>query len=537
MRRTSIKLGLTAVLTGALALGACAGSPAEQGGGDGAVSATSVYCNTFSGDFGNTEGCFEVITNTHAGLIRNPYVNDAQDPEALTQDVFDWEPWLAESYDVSEDGLVYTFHLRQDVVSQGGNPLIADDVLYTFERRWSINERLEARPAIVDPAKQVAKVDDHTVTITIENANYGFHLLSWLSKVFGYVYDSTLLKEHASADDPYAIEWSGKNGNYSFGAYNIESYKQGEEIVLTANPAYVFGEPAIKKLTYRVVADAATRSLMLQTGEVSAANELRPSDLEALSTADGVGVRNPATNAYTTAFLNVTAPKMQDVRVREALSYAIPYDKILENVYYGRANAVVGYLDPRMPNRNLDGLKERVFDPERSLALLKEAGVQTPLTLEMIMNSSQPDFEETAVQMQSAASEAGFDLKINNLAQGTTDARRDAKDFDVYIARVFVMANESAPYSLRLLNSADSLNWSGWQSEEFNAAVQNGIDAGVQTSPEAAQYWNEAERIWQDSYSMIHIANVPTGNVFRSDLSGFNQRVSLDIDWSIVERQ
>lgn len=536
MRRNTSKLGFAAVLAGAVALTACAGT-AEESGGDGVVEAVSVYCNTFSQDYGNTEGCFEVVNNTHAGLIRNPYIASDEDPGALTQDLYDWEPWLAESYDISDDGLVYTFHLRDDVVSQAGNPLTADDVLYTFERRWSVNEHLEARPAVSDPSTQFAKVDDHTITITIENANYGFHLLSWLSKGFGYIYDSTLLKEHASDEDPYAIEWSGQNGNFSFGAYNVASYQKGEEIVLEANPDYVLGEPEIKRVTLRVVADAATRSLMLQNGEVDSANELRPADLEALSTTDGVSVYNPATNAYTTAFVNVTSPKLEDVKVREAFSYAIPYDEILDKVYYGRANEVVGYLDPKLPNRKLDGLDERSFDPERSLELLEEAGVETPLKLEMIMNNSQPDFEETAVQMQSAAADAGFDLEINNVAQGTADDRRDAKDFDIYIARVFVQANESAPYALRLLNSDDFLNWSGWQSDEFNDVVQEGIDIGDQNTEEAAALWNEAEQIWQNSYSMIHIANVPTGYAFRSDLTGFNQRMTLDMDWSVVGRE
>ena len=114
----------------------------------------------------------EFNNNVQACLIRNPYVTSSRDTKALTQDNYQFEGVLAESYDVSSDGLDTRSHLRPGVLSQQGNPFSADDVLWSYQRKFhstSITPFVSS-PAITDPAKQFTKVDDNTVKITVDRS-------------------------------------------------------------------------------------------------------------------------------------------------------------------------------------------------------------------------------------------------------------------------------------------------------------------------------------------------------------------------------
>ena len=223
----------------------------------------------------------EFNNNVHAGLIRNPYVTSTRDARALTQNNYAFEGVLAESYTVSDDGREYTFHLRKGVLSQQGNPFSAEDVLWSYQRKFnstSITPFVSA-PAITDPAKQFKAVDDYTVRITVDRQSDGFTLLALLANVTAEIYDSAYLKKNATKSDPYGLSVSNTKANFGFGAYMLDSYTPGQQLILTANPHYALGEPKIKKVIQRVVADAGTRAEILQQGAVDIAVQLRPEDV------------------------------------------------------------------------------------------------------------------------------------------------------------------------------------------------------------------------------------------------------------------
>ncbi|MET1043284.1 MAG: ABC transporter substrate-binding protein [Microbacteriaceae bacterium] len=538
-RRRALAVAVAATL---LLAGCAAGSTEEEASSGEAlteiVEAIPAYPTSFSFD-GLGSDAVEILQQINATLIRNPYVESEADPTAMTQDLYDWEPLLAESYDVSEDGLVYTFHLRTDVVSQAGNPLTADDVLYSWERKFGAKTGITSAislPAITDPAAQIAKVDDHTVTFTLAAEGHGFPFLALITKISGHIYDSTLLKEHATADDPWAVQWSSENGNYGFGAYNIASFRDGEEIVLEANPDYALGEVDIKKITMRVVGDAANRALLLKNGDVDAATQLRPADVADLSTDPNVATYSAETNNFLWTMLNTTAAPLDDPLVRQAFFYAVPYEQIIDEVYKGRADPTVGLLDDRSPGYDDTGLLEQSFDPEKSLELLEEAGVETPVQVSLLMSNAQPDLEEAAIQMQSFAGEAGFEFSIEVVPTATVTERVNAKDYNVRMLRDMSISFESMPYSLLLAypQNNPARNSTGWGTPEYYAAVQAGVDAGDSLSDEAGAFWNEAQNYWQEGRPQIQVARVQPLNAFSSALTGFGQRSDNIVDWSIV---
>ncbi|MBO3089609.1 ABC transporter substrate-binding protein [Cellulomonas dongxiuzhuiae] len=539
----------TVVLLGVLPLllVACAGSDGSGGSADSPSSTGDVLVEAvaavpgglaFDSKPGGYEA-FEYTLLTGATLIRNPYVQAEDDPNALTQDLYDFEGVLAESYDVSEDGLTYTFHLREGVLSQAGNPFDADDVLYSYERKWNSTSIAPAisLPAITDPATQLRKIDDHTVSWTVAEAGHGFPLLAVISKISGEIYDKELLEEHATAADPYAVEWSNTNGNFGFGPYVMTDYQDGQQISFEANPEYPLGEPAIKRIIQRVVPDAANRAQLLRAGDVDVAVQLRAADVAAMTGTEGLQTFSVDTNNFAWAFMQTRTPPFDDPLVRQAVFYAIPYEQIIEQVYGGRANPVVGLLNPEAPHHVADGLLEQEYDPQRSLALLEEAGVRTPVSYTITVSNAVPDMEAIAVQIQSFAGDAGFDVDIEVLPPAAFQEQALTKAFQMRLYRDMSVSYESPPYSLLLAFPEDNeeRNSSSWEDPRFYEAVAAGVAAGDALSPEAAVHWNRAELVWQEGRAQIQMAKVQPLMVFREGLTGFAHRTDNVIDFSIVE--
>lgn len=536
------------VVAASMVLAACGGAQTGSGSSSSAESGGSTLVEavaTMPGGlaFDSKPGGYEAFEFTllnGATLIRNPYVQATDDPNATTQDLYDFEGVLAESYEVSPDGTVFTFKLRQGVKSQQGNEFTADDVLWSYERKWnstSITPSISL-PAITDPSTQLKKIDDYTVSWTVAEAGHGFPLLSVISKISGEIYDSTYLKTKATADDPYAVVWSNTNANFGFGPYIMDSYEDGSQITYHANPDYALGEPAIANIVQRVVPDAANRATLLKNGDVDVAVQLRPADVADLGTDTSLKSYSVDTNNFLWMFISTKNKPFDDVRVRQAMFYAIPYEQIIEQVYKGRANPVTGLLDPNSPGYDGTGLLDQSFQPEKAKELLAEAGITTPLPVTLMMSNAVPDLQEVAIQIQSLASEGGFEVSLDVLPPPAFTAKQSSGDFEAFLMRDMSVSYESPPYSLLLAfpENNPGRNTTGFDDPAYYAAVQAGVDAGDSLSPEAGAEWNKAQLIWQDARPQIQLAKVQPLMVTSSAITGFGHRTDNVIDFSIMSK-
>jgi peptide/nickel transport system substrate-binding protein len=480
----------------------------------------------------------EFNNNTNACLIRAPYVQSTRTPTAKTQDVYKFEGVLAESYDVSADGLVYTFHLRKGVLSQQGNPFTADDVLFSYERKYnstSITPFVSA-PAITDPAKQFKKIDDFTVQMTVARQSDGFTLLALLANVTAEIYDSTYLKKNATKSDPYALAVSNTKGNFGYGAYMLDSFTPGQQMILKSNPHFALGEPAIKQITQRVVADAGTRASILRNGDVDIAVQLRPSDVETLSTVKGVNTFEVDTNDYLWMTLQTSTAPFNDVKVRQALQMAINYPQIISSVYKGRADKMNGWLDPAAPGYTTDGLFYPAYDPTKAKALLKDAGHSGNVAFQLLISDAVPDLEEAAIQIRTSAAAAGFDVTILKQPAATAGANQSAGKFQAVMIRDMAISL-SPPYELLLEYTKGSpLNSGHWEYDPYYAAVAAGVAAGDALSAAAGKEWSAAMAIALDQVPQISIARVQPLMVFRDNVHGFAHRTDNVVDFSIITK-
>lgn len=551
-RRTILKGTIAAAAVGVWAAACGADDDPSSSSGSGAtadkttlIEAAAAMPVTLAMDTGRGVGYegFEVWQLVQANLVRNPYVEDPDDPNVIVQDWYNWEGELAEGYDVSDDGLTYTFHLHKGVVSQAGNPLTADDVLWSFERKFNtpnITPYLLI-PSITEPEKQITKVDDHTVQIKLKEAGHGFPMLAVISKLAGHIYDSKLLKEHATKDDPYALEYSNTEsmGNFGFGPYKITSYEDGNQIVFESNPDYVKGEPELKKIVMRVVPEAGNRAALLKGGDVDVAVQLLPADIADMGSDDNILTFDTATNNFTWLLMNATSDVFTEQPVREAVFKAIPYDQIIETVYHGAGKPAKGWMDPNAPGYNGEGIPDQVYDPEGAKALLEEAGVSLPVSFSIMCSSAVPDLQEVAVQMQSFGKDAGFDISID-VVPPTTDAdRKNARDYEACLMRDMVVSWESQTYTLRLLRGSgpdDPGNWLGWAPPEFLAEIDAGVAAGDPFSDEAGEHWHKAHLMLVEGYTLIQVCNVTPLMAQRSNVTPYTQRSDNVYEFSLVKK-
>jgi len=531
---------LATLAVAALALTACGGS--SEAGDDGLDPESVVIVGaaqpaTFAYDAGGG-GAYEIIEfviNNGATLIRYPYVEGSGG--AMEQDSADFEGVLAESYDVSEDGRTFTFHLREGVVSQQGNPLTAEDVRWSFERKFNTegsSTKAIMAPGLTDPATQIQVIDDSTVSFTLPEAGYGQTFLGNLTVLISQIYDSTYLLENATPEDPYAVEWSRSNANFGFGAYELTEFTPGEEMVMEANPDYALGEPAVKTIDYRVSQDPGTRANLLRNGDVDIAEELLPADQVDLSDEGVISLPDVKTNNLNTIQLVSNKAPFDNQAVRQAFTHAIPYQQIIDTVYRGRAERQTGLLPTTQPGYDDTGLEEYTYDPALAKQMLTDAGFPDGVTFTLTVSNAVPDLQETAVQIQSFAADAGFTVEIREVPPAEVLTGRRDGTFEAYLLRQQLI-NLAPFYVLDIwFKSAPTSNVSQFFSPEYRALIEGGSLIPDQYGPEANTVWNTAQQFLVDQAPVVPIAAVSPLSGFAERMDGYAWRTDNVLDYSLL---
>ncbi|MDR1449805.1 MAG: ABC transporter substrate-binding protein, partial [Propionibacteriaceae bacterium] len=313
----------------------------------------------------------------------NPFVNSQDAAGPLLRNLYDsylfldadgvYHPWLAESYEVSADGLQITLKLRPGVTFSDGEPLDADAAVLNLTKTQD--------PAIVESTSwatsvdKVEKLDDLTFRIDLKEPDV--RVLARLATVSG----SPLSPKDfdLGVDDlKFGIAVHGA------GPYAVDSYEKGQQIVLKARSDYNWapeeltgrnGPAYTSTVVYRFLAEASTRSGALQAGQVDAIDSVPPQDVSLFK--DNADYQYGATqNAGTpyTLYFNVSRPPFDDVRVRQAIQHGVDLDKVVAAVYNGSTQAAHGVFSPVVPfyDKDLDGYL--TLDLDLANRLLDEAG-------------------------------------------------------------------------------------------------------------------------------------------------------------------
>ena len=280
-------------------------------------------------------------------------------------------PALAESWEISEDGTEYIFHLRQGVKFHNGEDFDAEDVVTT----WKAGQNAANAYAYeFDRASAVEVIDQFTVKITtpepdvlflrILNANWGIIPTDYFNEV-----GLEGMEDHPIGTGPFQfVEWV-----------------KGDRIVMEAFPDYWDkGLPKLARIVFRPVPESSTRVAAVQTGEIHIANRLSSEEAQnLLGVPDVQVVRYPVDRVYYIAFNNLTSGVGQPTEsplVRQAMNYAVDRQAIIDALFDGFASLSTGYITPGNLGYN-DTLEPYPYDPDRARELLAEAGYPDGFTI------------------------------------------------------------------------------------------------------------------------------------------------------------
>lgn len=324
------------------------------------------------------------------------------------------EPRIAESYEVSEDGLEYTFHLREDATFHDGTPITADDVVF------SLNLYLESeyQNTQVTGLSEAEAVDDYTVVCHLDTPYAPFML--------------GVCTAHIASKDYYeASEEDFVSKPIGSGAYQFVDRNTGSSIVLEAYDEYYRGEAAIENVTFEVIPDQSTMAIALQTGDINFA-EIDSASLIQLESDPSISVAKVSTSSFAYVTMNTEQAPFDDVKVRQAVNYAIDRENIVFVCFEGEATA-----NSNLCSTDRFGYSEEqpVYDynPEKAKELLAEAGITTPYDLGEILVAEK--YSNLAAVIQNDLKQVGLETTIS------------VKEFNAYIEDL-----TSGNYALSALN-------------------------------------------------------------------------------------
>jgi peptide/nickel transport system substrate-binding protein len=351
---------------------------------------------------------------------------------AVVQDTSRVVPVFGRSWAGSNGGRTWTLKLKRGVKFPSGNDLTAQDVKWSKDRAFAAKANVAGVYSLIGLTRpeQVKVIDDYTIQFT---QDYPSALSSHIQVISLYVFDSDLMRQHATASDPWAKQWASQNPTNG-GAYNVVSQRAGAEIVLEANPQFRGSpKPSIETVRFVIVPSAANRRLQLQRGDVDLAIGLSRRDILQLRGKSGIKVIAGPSNEFVFIAMDVTKAPFNDRRVRQAMAWAIPYQAILRSVYQGDARASRSIVPLDMPGSSRVGYPY-TYNAGRARQLLSRAGRGDGFEAELVIGQGDPDQQQIAILVQSALTQVGVDLKIQALDPATLNDRRAKKQIQMQIA-------------------------------------------------------------------------------------------------------
>jgi peptide/nickel transport system substrate-binding protein len=284
-------------------------------------------------------------------------------------DTLDIIPHLAESFDVSEDGLTYTFKIRPGVTFSDGEPLNAAAVKMSIDRQIGVEQGIAYALAGVTA---VDTPDDMTVVLTLSAPSDGA-LSAFAGNYAPYIISPKAIKDNEQ-DGDWAQAWLHDN-MVGTGPYVLDSYSQSQQAVFKRNPNYWGGWDGdhFEQLFVKYVKEPATERLLLEQGEVDVALFLPDDAVEELDGAAGITVTDvPSFNLYYLVF-NCKEGPTADKKVRQALSYGFDYQTWIDDVLRGKAQQARGPIPSNFVGFNPKTL-QYTYDPDKARQMLADAG-------------------------------------------------------------------------------------------------------------------------------------------------------------------
>lgn len=350
-------------------------------------------------------------------------------------------PDIATSWDISEDGLTYTFHLRDDVYFHNGKLLTADDVVYTFNR--VMTEPYTSYLAVM--IDSVEAVDDTTFV-----AHLLYPFADFLTTIGG-IYFGIVTEEAITAGDNYQYAPVGT------GPYMLEgSYMPGQSFSFVYNDKYYGAEPDIKRIDFKIQPDTNTAVISLQNREVDFVPALTVNDIDTVESDENLTLYTAPSYTIHYVCFNKTSEPFSNKAVREAINYAINKQDLLDGATNGIGAVANSPLNALHLGYN-DSIPFNEYDPDKAKAKMAEAGYPDGFSCELMVNSNNAISMKIAQIMQNELAEIGINMTVNQLEKATWSDNLDKSNFEIALGTLnWADSNNMVTY---LYHSEGTFNW------------------------------------------------------------------------------
>ncbi|RKN12838.1 ABC transporter substrate-binding protein [Streptomyces radicis] len=482
-----------------LAAGAACGSPAgEQDAAADSGDGSLVFARTSRGVTDLDPTADELATNNAYTLdkIFEPLVELREDGSI--------EPFLAESYEVADDGLSWTFTLRDGVAFTDGSALDAEDVVFTLNRHLDVGGALPLSAPITD----VTAADDRTVVVALSEPYAP--LLADLATFANVILPTDLggLTEEEFFQDPVGT-----------GPFTVDSWDRTTgEITLAANDTYWQGAPSVDEVVFTVVDDDNQLLQQLQAGQVDVIDAVPAANVAELEANPDVQVNVSDSWQQGLLAFNTVDGAFADVRLRRAVASALDREAIAAATTYDTATPATTFLPPsiQFSAQDTDVLG---YDPAAARDELARSDHPDGLSTTLIVESSSASQTQQAQAIQAALAEIGVTVEIETLDATTFWARFGERDYD--LAVTWAISDTGDPSNLvrwqLLPDVADSYHTGYGNAEVIDLAAQ-----GVAATDDAtrADVYARIQRIAADEVPTVPLTYIPTITATGSGVEG-----------------
>lgn len=438
---------------------------------------------------------YQILNNVLEGLTR--YDND-----------LNLQPGLAESWEQSEDGLTWTFNLREGVMFHNGREMTAEDVKWSFERLIDPATGAGNAGRVGPPETVIEAVDDYTVSITHPEPFGIFPQSIAFDKSTGIV-ASESLEDDGSINIPIGT-----------GPFQISDVEGTTRLVLTKHDDYwQEGLPYLDEIVIEPIPDDTVRETALLGGEVDWVLSIAPQNFEALQENPDVVVETAPQLSYDYIGINLTREPFTDVRVRQAIALAIDREILCEAGYFGLCEPVQGPVGPGSPWY----FEYEPYDQdiERAQELLAEAGYPDGFEMELLPTTQYAETVRAAQVLQQQLAAIGIEASINAPEWSEWLELEGNFMYDAYICNWNGLIDADQYYYLQH-RSDQVFNFTGYDNPEFDELV----DEGRSMSDFDARYeiYQEADQMLIDDAPYIYMYNKQEIRAYAPYVKGFEVR-------------
>ncbi|GMK47984.1 ABC transporter substrate-binding protein [Paenibacillus glycanilyticus] len=521
--RKSIPALLTLIIL-AVIISACSGN--NNGGNTAGNNSEASPSNTAAADQAKDGG--NLILGVQADpVVLNPIY--AGDRVSLTIDQALYAPlfqvnngkktfYLADSLEPSADNLTYTLKLKSGLTWHDGQPLTADDVVFTFDTILDEKQNSFFRENLILGGKPIkaVKVDDTTVEFQLPQVNPAFEAT---------LVQLTPIPKHIFEGEANIEKSTKNNAPVGSGAFKFKEYKTGEYVTLERFDNYFGGKPHLDSITYRIAKDANAANLALQNGEINV-KYLDPQDVSTIESTGNFDIQAYSEGRLAYLLFNEDSDTgaLKKKEVRQAISYALNREELIQTVY-GSSE----YADPAKSFVTPDGLFQTNDVPSydndvnKAKELLASAG-ESNLKLRFIVSSGNKAQEAASLYIQQKLKAVGITVELQSMdasAYGQKFVDLKSKDYELSYAG-YIMGYDPDAYRI-LYTTGSNSNYARYSNPEVDKLFDQG--AGEADATKRGEAYQQLQKTIADDAVIYPVGYTKTIVAIDKRFGGLNEAV------------